>query len=116
MRQATKEWLDGLSIGDLVADTTSYGRAYKILQIERLTPTQFVMSNSARRYRRSDGGPVGETGFGAGYGIFPLTDEIRASVERDRLLRHILATTWAELETSSLREVWAVVQRAEASD
>ena len=76
-----QEWLNGLAVGEkVVALGGGWSASYEVLTIERMTETQFVMSNGTR-FRRSSGYIVGD-----GYRrIEPITQAVRDKIEMAKL-------------------------------
>ena len=73
--------LNAVQVGDELLYHRGYGSpAITLIRVTHLTPTQIVAG--ANRYRKSDGGRIGDTGFGRARVTIP-TD-----ADRERIARH----------------------------
>lgn len=105
-------WLDSLKPGDEVAVTFGYTSAHAIVAtVSRTTPTQVIVGHS--RYRRSDGYMVGDSGDWSRASIQPVTDAIRESATRAKLIASIGGTSLKALSTDQLRRITDIVNEGE---
>ena len=112
---SSREWLDGLKVGDRVA-SYEFRKVY-VAKIERITQTQIITNRG--KYRKSDGEGVG---YGDSYdrpGIGPLTQEIIDKIRHSRLadrLRH--EVKWGSVPLPVIEQVVAILdsQKAEKSE
>jgi len=106
------QWLNSLKVGDIVAEHTShYGdNTYSIVTIEKITKTgQIKVSGNDSKYK--NGREMGNSGsWSISRHIVPITDEIKESVERRKLLNFIEKTKWGEVTTEKLRKIKAVLE------
>ncbi|MNP16364.1 hypothetical protein D3C76_1087550 [compost metagenome] len=102
-----QEWLKSLTEGEEVAYDNSlpYHRSknWKIQRIAKITPT--------RQFRLGNNDLFNNKGklVGGEYSIYiqPVTDEIRETVERERVLSRIRHTQWDKLPTDVLQHIEA---------
>ena len=106
-----KDWLDSLKPGDEVAVTFGYTSAHGIATVDRTTPTQVIVGRA--RFRRSDGYRVGDSGAWSRASIRPVTDAIRESATRAKLIAAIVGTSWKSLSTDQLRRITDIVNEGE---
>lgn len=98
-----KEWLEGLKAGDKVV---VHGRHYNhILDIARLTPTQFVLSDGSR-FSRKDGYKIGSANnfYGRNY-IGQITAKILDDIKREKLLSIIDKVNLKLLSSNKLESI-----------
>lgn len=110
MSDERRAWLAQLKVGDEVGITGySYHYGDQIDVVERLTPSQFVLSGTNRRFRRSDGRLIGQTSPYSFPKIVPINDGIRETVDR----RKFEATIRKTLPIATVRKLLAVLAEAE---
>lgn len=83
-----------------------YGRDYNhILDISRLTSTQFVLSNGSR-FSRKDGYQIGSSDnfYGRNY-IGQITERILDDIKRNKLLSTIYMVNFESLSTNKLESI-----------
>ena len=113
--EGDEKWLAGLKVGDVVATDhrPSYSQVdhFAIHKVIIAGKVHLVLSGmpNCKFLRRT--GRYGR-GFDAIH-IQPVTAEIRASVQRRRLLNRVADIKWVDVATSRLARVLAIV---EASD
>lgn len=101
------EWLAGLKAGDEVA--VDYGRGsqrYLIQKVAKRTPTGRIVLDDGGQYSRSGTRSPDRYMF---YRLERVTDEIRESIDRRRLLGILSHARWDVLSTEALRSVTRTV-------
>lgn len=106
-------WLASLKEGDMVA----YGsRDMNIGRVKRLTPTLIIVQtqgNSESRFKRKDGYAIGSSTWDTTH-LEELTEEIRHSIQRRKMLYHFkYAAKWEEFPMQVLQDVYRIVKKWE---
>lgn len=108
-REAYHQWLANLKVGDKVALAGGHNwrRAYKILEISRMTPTQAVCFNDGR-FRLKDGLVVG----GDYSQVEPVTDRVLQAMEADSLRSWFATVSRKTLDVPVLRAMRKAYEEA----
>lgn len=109
----SKTWAESLRAGDEVAISDAYGQGFTIAKVTRTTATQVVVpgyNGTMRRFRRDEW--AREIGVGSAYHysrLQPLTDEVRAAIERAELVQWLI---WLTTTSAGSRAMTLPVLRA----
>lgn len=102
------EWLKAVGVGTEVAISSDFGyRSYRRAVIERITPTQIVIGQS--KYRRADGRKIGDGSWERSY-LLEMTDDIRETIEVERLAQLIQKTNWRKRKIGDLRAIAEILR------
>jgi hypothetical protein len=113
-----RAWLDGLKPGDEVAVDVGGGMGcrWHLVRVTRRTPTLIVCAypGSARedRYRAESGMALTRDRWNRRH-LVPLTDEIRAALQRASDLAAVRYATWEDLPPATLRAICALLAAKE---
>jgi hypothetical protein len=107
-----REWLDGLKPGDEVAVDVGAGMGcrWHLVTVARRTPTLIVCAypgcrrDSEAKYRAEDGRATARDRWNRRR-LEPLTNEIRAAVQRESDLAAVRYVNWEELPPATLRAI-----------
>jgi hypothetical protein len=111
---AVKAWLEGLKPGDEVAVDVGRGLGcrWHIVTVERRTATQIVCvyrgGHPEVRFRAADGHAVSRDRWNRRV-MEPLTDEVRAAVQREADLATVRYAKWETVPDATLRSVCALL-------
>ena len=98
-------------VGDELAYKFPHSNRWRIVAIDRITPSGILVCGSWR-VRVSRGGQflsvIGESGWSTTR-VEPATDEIRREVRRDRMIDKIENTKWRDLDDDIIAQVWSMV-------
>ena len=104
-------WLAGLKVGDKVCLITSRGPG-TIEWVTRVTPTQFVVGDVTRIWRKN-GDKVGKEMWSFTT-IYPLTEERLAAMAEHAVRRRFAGLPMRDLPVAAMREIIDVVAKYSA--
>lgn len=105
-----KEWLDSLKAGDEIAMRDGFGYAkYSLGVVTRRDKVKIVVqpSDGTREtvFSAKSGRIPGGRDAYSRRGIDPVTDAIRETVRRDKLLKRVENASWHKLTTEELQSI-----------
>jgi hypothetical protein len=107
-----RAWLDGLQPGDEVAVRVDHGARHMLARVSRRTGTLILCNLGGRtddRFRATDGYRTPRERWDHRV-IEPVTDEIRAAVQRERDLAAVRYANWQEVPPATLRAVCTLLK------
>jgi hypothetical protein len=105
-----KQWLKSLKAGDEVAIRYHNSSQYELATVDRVTSTGKVRVGIKLF---SPNGVCMVKGTGFIYYLEPVTDYVRESIKRDRLLKRIDSVNFNDLSTDVLEEIVKILERVE---
>ena len=106
-KQDRQTWLDSLKAGDYIAVRTHNSRAWEVLKIEKRTPGGQIVTRGSRFDKT--GSSVGWS-YGMPSECHPITDEVKQSVFRRKLLHAISTIKMNELTNETLNAILDLIQ------
>lgn len=104
--------LADLKAGDEVAIEHGYSNiSYRIVKIEKVTPSGQIVVQSGLRFS-SDGVELGANKFRRDR-LYPITDKIRASIQRDSDISYIQRVHWKTVNNDQLTRIVAILKETE---
>ena len=101
------EWLANLKPGDQVIVHWSHYDQYSIANVERITPTQIVISNT--KFRRSNGWRIGGNEWATTY-IQEPTQDLLEKAETIRLQKSMAGVKWSAVPLAQLRTIQGILK------
>lgn len=111
-----QEWLDSLQVGDTVVEETMgfAKRNYKITTVERITEKRRITTATGSKFNNV-GREIGEKHFTRAI-LIPLTDEIVATLTREKNLSLIGRTDFDSLPNEYVEKIAAIIKEYNLSE